>query len=307
MTQKWASNAKLMLTGEYLVLYGAKALAMPLKFGQSLKVVEEEGSASLLFTTEVLGKPWFTARFRTDFFEILNASNSSSACYLQELFVGARLLNPLFLTQRKKVLATAKLDFDITWGLGSSSTLISNIAWWAGVDPYELNRIVSVGSGYDIACARSRTALFYSLTEGIPHIEPVIFNPKCAGQLWFVYLGNKLATEANLTETIDHIKPSPSTIKEISAISTAFAQAGSISEISQLIIAHESIIAGILGKATIQSLYFSDFKGTIKSLGAWGGDFCLAVSDENESSVKKYFEQKGLRTVLSFDEICMVS
>jgi len=32
------SNGKLLLTGEYLVLEGATALAVPTKFGQDLKV-----------------------------------------------------------------------------------------------------------------------------------------------------------------------------------------------------------------------------------------------------------------------------
>ena len=303
MLQKWYSNAKLMLTGEYMVLFGARALAMPLKFGQSLEVLEEEGNALLYFRTEVLGKPWFDAKFGTDNFEILDASNSSIACYLQELFSGARLLNPLFLKESKRLHVITKVDFDITWGLGSSSTLISNIAWWADVNPYELNSIISDGSGYDIACARSNTALYYSLISRIPLIEPVVYNPKCTRQIWFVYLGNKLATESHLIEIVDKINPMSSEIKEISAISTAFATAGSVSDMSQLMLRHELIVSKVLGKATIQSQYFTDFKGTMKSLGAWGGDFCMVVTGENELYVKEYFEQKGLRTVLSFEQL----
>src|SRR6478609_1919746 len=36
--QSFYSNGKLLITGEYLVLNGAKALALPTKFGQSLEV-----------------------------------------------------------------------------------------------------------------------------------------------------------------------------------------------------------------------------------------------------------------------------
>ncbi|HEY4786890.1 MAG TPA: GYDIA family GHMP kinase [Bacteroidales bacterium] len=303
MLKKWFSNGKLMLTGEYAVLFGAKALATPLQVGQSLEITEEEGRPSLIFSTEVLGRPWFRAEFSTDFFEILDANESSSACYLQELLGAARLLNPSFLRKKERIYATSKIGFDITWGLGSSSSLISNISWWANVDPYELNRLVSAGSGYDIACARSNTALFYSLSNSLPTIESVNYVPKYAEQTWFVYLGNKLATEANLSENMGKLNPKTSEIAEISNISSAFLNASSVSEISDLMQAHERIIAGILDKSTIQSQYFQDFRGTIKSLGAWGGDFCMAVSDDNESYVKKYFEQKGLRTVLSFNEL----
>ena len=37
-TQTFYSNGKLLITGEYVVLDGAKALALPTKFGQSLVV-----------------------------------------------------------------------------------------------------------------------------------------------------------------------------------------------------------------------------------------------------------------------------
>jgi mevalonate kinase len=42
MKQTFYSNGKLLITGEYLVLDGAKAFALPTKFGQSLII--EEGS-----------------------------------------------------------------------------------------------------------------------------------------------------------------------------------------------------------------------------------------------------------------------
>jgi hypothetical protein len=37
-TQTFYSNGKLLLTGEYVVLDGAEALALPTRFGQNLKV-----------------------------------------------------------------------------------------------------------------------------------------------------------------------------------------------------------------------------------------------------------------------------
>ena len=36
MKKKYYSNGKLLITGEYVVLDGAKALALPTKFGQYL-------------------------------------------------------------------------------------------------------------------------------------------------------------------------------------------------------------------------------------------------------------------------------
>ena len=62
-------------------------------------------------------------------------------------------------------MVTSELTFDKDWGLGSSSTLISNLSQLARIDPYELNNRVFNGSGYDIACAKSESPLLYRLIK----------------------------------------------------------------------------------------------------------------------------------------------
>lgn len=303
MIQRWYSNAKLMLTGEYLVLLGAKALAMPLKYGQSLEVSETNGPPQLYFTTEVCGKPWFEALFTLPSLEIANSNNAAIACYLQQVLLAASVLNPHFLKEHRVFRAKAVVNFNINWGIGSSSSLISNIAWWADVDPYELNRVISKGSGYDIACARHQRPLYYSIQSEKPLVEPVSYNPPYRDQVWFVYQGNKQSTEADLSVTMGTLQPSSSEISEISEIAEALVLARNVHEVFPLLDRHEYILSGLLRRRTIQSLYFPDFQGAIKSLGAWGGDFCMAVTEENDAYVKKYFEQKELLDVLSFDEV----
>ena len=49
---------------------------------------------------------------------------------------------------------------------------------------------------------------------------------------------------------------------------------------------------------TVKEKYFSDYNGSIKSLGAWGGDFILATRNN-----KNYFLEKGFNTVFSFSEL----
>ena len=53
---------------------------------------------------------------------------------------------------------------------------------------------------------------------------------------------------------------------------------------------------------TIQEKLFPDFKGVIKSLGAWGGDFVMAISKENPTA---YFKEKGYPVVLSYEEMIL--
>ena len=53
---------------------------------------------------------------------------------------------------------------------------------------------------------------------------------------------------------------------------------------------------------TIKEAVFPDFNGVIKSLGAWGGDFVMVVSQENP---KKYFAQKGYEIMLTYGEMIL--
>ena len=45
---------------------------------------------------------------------------------------------------------------------------------------------------------------------------------------------------------------------------------------------------------------FPDYKGSIKSLGAWGGDFILATGDKED---RNYFINKGLRSIIEFKDM----
>jgi hypothetical protein len=55
------ANAKLMITGEYLVLRGAHSLSVPLKFGQTLQLTEHPGIPAIGWTTYVKEHHWFDA------------------------------------------------------------------------------------------------------------------------------------------------------------------------------------------------------------------------------------------------------
>ena len=66
---------------------------------------------------------------------------------------------------------------------------------------------------------------------------------------------------------------------------------------------HEIILSDILELETVKERLFSDFNGTIKSLGAWGGDFVMVLSKENPTT---YFNSKGYETILTYDEMILV-
>ena len=66
---------------------------------------------------------------------------------------------------------------------------------------------------------------------------------------------------------------------------------------------HEQIMAQVLNQAPVWQRLFPDFDGTIKSLGAWGGDFLMAASHRKQTYVRDYFTHKGLQTIFSYDDI----
>jgi hypothetical protein len=54
---------------------------------------------------------------------------------------------------------TTHLNFPKKWGLGTSSTLINNIAQWLQIDAFTLLNNSFGGSGYDIACKITNTII----------------------------------------------------------------------------------------------------------------------------------------------------
>ena len=88
--------------------------------------------------------------------------------------------------------------------------------------------------------------------------------------------------------------------RQISSISQEIVLTNKLEDFEKLINEHEQITKRILKKKTIKDEFFSDFNGSIKSLGAWGGDFILATGNQNNQN---YFYQKGFKTIFNYPEI----
>jgi mevalonate kinase len=295
------SNGKLMLTGEYLVLKGAQSLALPLCFGQGL-MVEPSESGLLHWRTFVEGNQWFYADFDLEGFHPVETNIPEVAKILQQLLMNTCQLNPSFLTANRGCKVTSTINFKMEWGIGSSSSLVSNIANWAECDPYELNRRVFHGSGYDIACARSNKPLIYQLKEGVPIVSEFDFYPSYSENLFFVWINRKQNTRDGLLY-FDRTKAYRSEIDIINAITREMIDCKSLFDVQQLMRQHETVMASVLNTLPVQQRLFPDFQGSIKSLGAWGGDFVLVATDLPVNDVRNYFKQKGFQTVFEYDKV----
>ncbi len=305
--KSYYSNGKLLLTGEYLVMYGAKALAIPVKFGQSISITEHSGDNKLVWVAKEYGKNWFKAVFSSKTLTVEEYSDIQIVKRLQKIINEAKLLNQQFIKEDSGYLIETNLNFNRYWGLGTSSTLISNIALWANIDPFWLNRKVSNGSGYDIACAESASSIIYQLNKQIPVIKNVSFNPIFRDKIYFIYLEKKQDSAASIEILNQKQSLFLKEIKQISDLTEKFLNAGSIEEVIPVIKAHETIISSLLNIPAIQNTLFPDFTGIIKSLGAWGGDFIMAISSMNKNSVEQYFRDKGFPVIIPFDEMVLNS
>jgi len=78
------SNGKLILTAEYLVLDGAKALAIPTKYGQYLEVEDISEKVLLWKSLDEHDMVWFEAIFNisNDTLELLTEKNGISETLL---------------------------------------------------------------------------------------------------------------------------------------------------------------------------------------------------------------------------------
>lgn len=291
------SPGKLMITGEYAVLQGAEAFAIPTKLGQYLEYTELEESNKVIEWTALdhLGKDWLKVTFNSKDLAIVECDNEPQAMALQKLLQIARSLNPAFLQEKCAKVCTI-LEFDRNWGLGTSSSLIANVAKWAEVDAFTLSEHSFGGSGYDVAVAMVGSELIYSVP---PAWDSFVWNAPFKSSLYFVYQNQKQNSRDAVAKVGDK-KFSRESLQRITEITRKIAVCKDLDEFQLLITEHEQLISDHLDIPCIKESSFSDYPYAIKSLGAWGGDFIMACGDEKS---EEYFKSKGYDTVLNYSEI----
>ncbi|HET6558283.1 MAG TPA: GYDIA family GHMP kinase [Prolixibacteraceae bacterium] len=295
----WHAGGKLLLSGEYFVLHGAKALALPLKLGQNLSVVEGTDSGILHWKALYKEEVWFECEMSPADFTVIKSSDPEKASTLCLVFKTIREMNPEFHPQAGTDFETT-LDADPEWGFGSSSTLISLLSQWAEVDPFQLNETLFGGSGFDIACAMANGPILY--TKGMP-AQPIRLSYPFAKQLLLIYSGKKKNTLPEVSSFLQNSPPQKPLIEKISALSDQFALCQDQQTFDKLIGQHEDMVGQLLGQQPVKEKLFPDFQGQVKSLGAWGGDYYLASCAASVRESKKYFENKGLSVIFRWTEL----
>ncbi len=305
--QIWYAHGKLLITGEYLVMHGARALAIPVNRGQHLQVVSASAKnvARLLWTAYEPDGLWFQAEIKLPELKILKTTDKLLARKLVKILSVVRELEPRFLDGTQCFDVETHLEFDSEFGFGSSSTLVANLAAWAGIDAFTLQRKALGGSGYDVACTRAGSPIFYQLIDGKPAVEPADWLPPFRKRIYFVYLGQKQRSDESIERFKKQAVYGKVEIQRISAIGKVLVKAETLELFESLLSEHEEIMSAVLGIVSVKKRLFRGHQGIIKSLGAWGGDFVMVTSHDTDEVFRRQMGNRGFNRVFSWDELVL--
>jgi len=308
--KRYYSHGKLLLTGEYLVLDGALSLGIPTRPGQDLKIQETTENNLIWKSYDLDGNCWLAVEFELPRLRIISAdyvsekerTHETLAETLAEVLLEIKRLNPDVFSGKTGLSMSTKLEFPRHWGLGTSSSLINNLANWSGVDAYELLGNTFGGSGYDLACAQHDVPVLFRKEQGRNTIKEIDFNPSFKNQLFFVYLNKKQNSRDGISHYKNIQRDLSLEIQEVSDLTSEILSCANLGTFESLLDTHEQLISSVIGLNPVQSVLFPDYFGKIKSLGAWGGDFILATGN---ADTPNYFNQKGFSTVISYKDMVL--
>ena len=297
------SNGKILLSSEYLVMDGAKSIALPAKLTQDLSVSKCDENIIEWQSFDKYDNLWYEERFILQNNNLLSQGKEN---IISEKIIS--LFNHISKTNELKSILgnkfVTKLNFEKEWGLGSSSTFVNNLAKWANVDPYKLLFSTFKGSGYDIACCDVNYPIIYNKMGNSISVKKANFNPPFIECLFLIYLGKKQNTQTSIENYSKSQFNKDDLIKKINRISDEFLKCNDLIHFEELMQEHESIISKAISINPIHKSTFTGYRGgKIKSLGSWGGDFILVTTKNKDLS---YFKNRGLNTIFPLREIVYI-
>ncbi len=294
------SPGKLLLTSEYFVLDGALALAVPTRLGQTFYCEDLPESSSVVhWVAKHQGTLWLECWVDYRLGKVLRTNNANASAFILKVLLEAKRLSSSRFSFGESYRIETNLEFPSNFGLGSSSTLMNNLAQWAEIDPFTLNAVSLGGSGYDIAVAQKKSPLLYQLQGNERRVESIDISFPFTDQLLFLHLGKKQDSREGIRRFREK-QISREDIHEFSELTRKVVSCDSLENFSQLMIAHEAKVSELLALTTVKETYFSQAPVFVKSLGAWGGDFVMTCKFPGYES---YFRDKGFSDIFQWSEL----
>lgn len=276
---------------------------MPTRLGQWLRLnpAPDNATAHQWKSRRKDGTVWFEGSF-AEFGTLLQATDMKVGRRLEDLFMSIEDQRPGFWGKQPFWSFETQLEFPLEWGLGSSSTLIAALSRWADIDPFQMMDDTLGGSGYDIACANARQPILFQRRTGRPNYVEIPYQPTFLDQICFVYLGQKQDSREGI-QRFRNTVTSERQLERISELTMLFFKARDAREAVLVLEEHEALISEALRLPQVKQKHFPNFPGIVKSLGAWGGDFVMALSEKPAAATKQYFRVKGFETALTYQEL----
>lgn len=279
---------------------GAKALAIPTKPGQDLSAEKIDDHRSLIhWETYREGRLWLKTciDYKNLFVTETNIANASA--FILKIFSTLKDMRSESLEADYSYILKSNVQFPENFGLGSSSTLMNNIANWGNVDAFALNDIALGGSGYDIAVAKAGAPIIYTRNGGNKTVETVNYSPGFKDQLLFVHLNKKQDSREGIT-MYKQMEKSQDLIHYFSELTDEILISENLENFSLIMEDHEKTMSNFLKIPTVKEKYFKNAPSFFKSLGAWGGDFILTTKF---CDYENYFLHNGFPNFFSYDEL----
>lgn len=299
------SHGKLLLSGEYAVLDGAVALAVPTRLGQRMEAEEIPEKIILWKSLDPESRTWLETSFSISEIRRERQANPPSEDpkeRLRLLLQECWRMNPGCFSSGGWSITTQN-EFPLDWGLGSSSTLVTNLSKLFRVDAFRLLDSSFGGSGYDVAVALENRPIMYQLKDSGRSVFSTSFDPDFKDNIFFVHLNQKQNSRHSIAAYKEQEKSNmTSMVQKVSALTQQFIHCKTLEEFELLLSIHENVISRTTGFKKVKSLLFPDFPGQVKSLGGWGGDFIMATGS---SKSMEFFKKKGYTTVIPYTEMIM--
>jgi mevalonate kinase len=291
---RYFAPGKLLLSGEYAVLDGAKAISCPSHQGQFLELHKTQNPSTIEWQALTEDAYCWLNIVLTTHGEILETNDLPKAELIRALLLDAFNQN---IPGGLRV--ECQLDFKREWGLGSSSTLITLLAAWANKDAMELFFRHLTGSGYDVATALEKRTICYQLIAPKQAKWEAVQLPSIVKKTYFLYLGEK---QISSTEVLryDRLEKQPALVNAITQLSDALLSIQSDVELIDWMAEHERITGLLIQQESHRNRRFPKLQGGFKSLGAWGGDFVWIMPLANDLA---YLKGLGYTEIFPFEQM----
>lgn len=292
---KYTASGKLLLFGEYFVLKGSPCFAVPLKFGQNLEIRYSDDPGVFWEVNDPYGQ-WIKVQFDEEL-NVLEATDKKQASQIRKVLRIIQKSKPDIVWNGLSF--HFSIDFDRSFGFGTSSTFLSLLAQWSGVNAYDLLAHTFRGSGYDIAAAQEKKAFTYTVDDRL--INRFEIHENIQQQVLFVYLGNKQKSSSEV-QRFSSLTVSQEQMGIMHKIVGEATECKEIEVWEALMEKSEDLLSSVLKTEKVKEKLFADYPYAIKSLGAWGGDFVMATCRDIEEA-KAYFQKKNKQPVFLYKEL----